>query len=274
MSSLLLAPELPWLFGGLAGYGAGAAAAWHGLWRDRPVDRTVFTAVLAGVVLLATAITLRWMRAGYGPFLTLFEVLLSNLFSLGLVFLVVFWRVPLSRPAALVVLPVFLMLGCWSATLPVEPGQLPATYETGWLWVHVGVGKVFLGICLAAVGLSGILLLRRMPGFEILNRLPGDGVLDALVWRFMSVAFVFHSLMLIAGAVWAQDAWGHFWTWDPLETWAFITWLMLGLSLHARLAWKVPLWGGWLMVIGVFILAFLTFFGVPFSSLGPHKGVI
>jgi ABC-type transport system involved in cytochrome c biogenesis permease subunit len=140
--------------------------------------------------------------------------------------------------------------------------------------VHVGVGKIFLGICLAAVGLAAILLLRRLPGFGTLNRLPDDGVLDALVWRFMSVAFIFHSLMLIAGAVWAQDAWGHFWTWDPLETWAFITWLMLGLSLHVRLTWKIPLWGGWMMVVGVFVLAFLTFFGVPFSSIGPHKGVM
>lgn len=274
MSSLLLVPELPWLFGGLAGYCTGALAAWHGIWRDRPVDRTVFAALLVAVILLATAITLRWMRAGYGPFLTLFEILLSNLFSLGLVFLVVFWRVPLARPGALVVLPVFLLLGCWIATLPPETSQLPATYDSVWLWVHVGVGKIFLGICLAAVGLAGTLLLRRLPGFGKLHRLPDDEVLDVLVWRFMSIAFIFHSLMLIAGAVWAQDAWGHYWTWDPLETWAFITWLMLGLSLHARLTFKVPLWGGWLMVFGVFILAFLTFFGVPFSSLGPHKGII
>lgn len=274
MLSLLPASELPWVFGGLAGYCTGAMAAWHGIWRDRSVDRIVFTALLVAVVLLATAITLRWMRAGYGPFLTLYEVLLSNLFSLGLIFLIVFWRVPLARPGALVVLPVFLMLGCWIITVSPQTSQLPATYDSVWLWVHVGVGKIFLGICLAAVGVASTLLLRRLPGFGALRKLPDDTALDALVWRFMSVAFVFHSLMLIAGAVWAQDAWGHYWTWDPLETWAFITWLMLGLSLHSRLAWKVPLWGGWLMVIGVFILAFLTFFGVPFSSLGPHKGVI
>jgi ABC-type transport system involved in cytochrome c biogenesis permease subunit len=89
----------------------------------------------------------------------------------------------------------------------------------------------------------------------------------------MAFAFVFHSLMLIAGAVWAQDAWGRYWAWDPLETWAFMTWLALGASLHLRLTYRIPPWIGWLLILGVFILAFLTFFGVPFVSLAPHKGL-
>ena len=82
------------------------------------------------------------------------------------------------------------------------------------------------------------------------------------------------SLMLIAGAVWAQDAWGRFWAWDSLETWAFITWLAMALSLHARVTYSISRWAGSLMILGVFILAFLTFFGVPFTSVGPHKGIL
>ncbi len=267
--------EMPWVLGGIAGYSAGTLAAWYGAWRQRPNDRLVLAALLAAVTVLAIAIGMRWSRAGYGPFLTLFEVLLSNLFSLGLIYALVFWRMPLARPGALVVLPVFLLLGVWITTVPAEPGQLPATYETVWLWIHVGVGKVFLGLCLAATGLAAILLLNRL--LKTGNRFTGPAsvaTLDASVWRLMSVAFVFQSLMLIAGAVWAHDAWGHYWTWDPLETWAFITWLVLGLSLHARLTWQLPLWAGWLLTLVVFCLAFLTFFGVPFSSLGPHKGVL
>ena len=54
----------------------------------------------------------------------------------------------------------------------------------------------------------------------------------------------------------------------------FVTWLVLGLSLHARVTWQLPDWAGWLMIISVFILAMLTFFGVPLSSIGPHKGII
>ncbi|MGB5540448.1 MAG: cytochrome c biogenesis protein CcsA [Gammaproteobacteria bacterium] len=274
MLSVSLSSEMTWILGGIAGYFTGAVAAWRGILRQRITDRTVLGAVLVAVILLAVAIALRWMRAGYGPFLTLFEILLSNLFSLGLLYFIILWRVPLARPGALVVLPVFLLLGCWIAAIPSEPSQLPATYDTVLLWVHVGVGKVFLGICLVATGLAGILLLRATKVIRPLQSLPDARVLDNLVWRLMSIAFIFHSLMLIAGAVWARDAWGHFWTWDPLETWAFITWLVLAMSLHARLAWRIPLWGGWLMVLLVFVLAFLTFFGVPFSSMGPHKGII
>ncbi len=274
MLSLSLGPEMPWILGGVAGYFTGAVAAWQGAQRERMPERIVLATVLAAVVLFAVAITLRWMRTGYGPFLTLFEILLSNLFSLGLLYFLVLWRVPLARPGALVVLPVFLLLGVWIAMVPHEPAQLPATYDSPWLWVHVGVGKVFLGICMVATGLAGILLIRRTGMLRSLHAMPDDRLLDTLVWRLMSFAFIFHSLMLIAGAVWARDAWGHFWTWDPLETWAFVTWLVLAMGLHARLAWRMPLWAGWSMVLLVFVLAFLTFFGVPFAGIGPHKGII
>jgi ABC-type transport system involved in cytochrome c biogenesis permease subunit len=90
----------------------------------------------------------------------------------------------------------------------------------------------------------------------------------------MLAALVFHSLMLIAGAVWAQDAWGRFWAWDPLETWAFVTWLALAAAVHARLTWRIGPRSGALLIAAVFVIAFLTFFGVPFVSLAPHKGAV
>ena len=80
--------------------------------------------------------------------------------------------------------------------------------------------------------------------------------------------------MLIAGAIWAQDAWGRYWAWDPLETWSFITWLLLALALHVRVTFKpTPVRTAW-MVMVVFVMAFLTFFGVPFISESTHKGAV
>lgn len=270
-----LTPEIAWLWGGLACYGAGTLVAWGGAWYRRTESQLVLYSLLAAVVLLATAIAVRWSRTGEGPFLTLFEVLMSNVFSLGLIYALAFWRVPLVRPGALVVLPVLFLLSLWTVTVSPEAGRLPATYDSIWLWIHVGVGKLFLGTCLVAVGLAGTLLLRRAGrAWGLFEHLPAPAVLDAVAWRFMAIAFVFHSLMLVAGAVWAQDAWGRYWAWDPLETWAFVTWLVLGISLHIRLTYKLPLWTGWSIILAVFVLAFLTFFGVPFSSLAPHKGVM
>jgi len=275
MLNHLHVPEMVWILIGITAYLVGSVVVWYGVMRQRNVDELVLSMLVAGVIFFMVAITMRWLRTEYGPFLTLFEVLLSNLFSLGFIYTLAYLFYPVVRSSALMVLPFFLFLGVWLLLVPAEAGQLPATYQTIWLWIHVGVGKVFLGICLVAVGLAAILLLRKLVRTDAwLASLPDDHELDAYVWRFIAIAFVFHSLMLLAGAVWAQDAWGRYWAWDSLETWAFITWLLLGLSLHLKLTYKIPQWSGWLLVMGIFAVAFITFFGVPFSSMGPHKGII
>jgi len=199
----------------------------------------------------------------------------SNLFSVGVIYALVYWLVRETRVGAAVAMPFLLLLGCWILTVSADPMHLPATYDNLWLWLHVGVGKLFLGSCLAGVSLAVILLMdQSLPVSGGRRLIAQTTIADKVVWRFMSLAFVFHSLMLVAGTMWAQDAWGRYWAWDPLETWAFITWLVLGLTLHLRLTYQLPLWVGWLLSITVFILAFLTFFGVPFLSLAPHKGVM
>ncbi len=275
MSGYLEIPEIPWLIAGIVAYFVGCVIVWLGVIQQRNMEHAVLLSLVFGVICFTIAITLRWLRTDYGPFLTLFEVLLSNLFSLGLIYALAYWRFPQIRSGTLIVLPMLLFLGMWVLIVPTEPGMLPATYQTVWLWVHVGVGKIFLGLCLVAVGLAVTLLLRKLVRSDPwLSSLPDDRVLDSVVWRFIAFAFVFHSCMLLAGAVWAQDAWGRYWAWDSLETWAFITWLLLGLSLHLKLTFRIPLWSGWVMVIGIFLVAFVTFFGVPFSGVGPHKGII
>ena len=152
---------------------------------------------------------------------------------------------------------------------------LPPTYHNDWLWAHVAFGKVFLSFCLIGSSLAGVLLLRRWSLFQGWFRImPADTIVDALAWRFMLIAFAFHTLMLIAGAVWAQDAWGRYWAWDALETSAFLNWLLLGASLHARVSYKVPLRVGAVLIIVIFVFAFFTYFGAPFYSQAAHKGVI
>lgn len=251
-----------------------AIISWLGMLTRNESHKTILIMVGLGVIACAISISLRWIQSGNGPFLTMYDVLISNLFSLGLIFTLVYIFLPLTRSSALIVLPILSVIGVWASTVDIAPVELPATYDTVLLWIHVGVGKVFLGLCLVSLGLAGVLLMRYISAADVFNPLPSVEKLDDLAWRFMAVAFVFHSLMLIAGAAWAQDAWGRFWAWDSLETWAFITWLVLGLSLHLRVTWNTPAWAGWLMIVSVFILALLTFFGVPFTSLGPHKGII
>ncbi len=259
------------IWSGILCYVGGFAASLCGQSLQARAERFMLWSVSIGALMLALVIAERWQRVGYGPFLTLFEILLSNLASLGILLGVIFWRFPGTRPAAPLALAVLLLLAVWILFAPADPGSLPATYDTWLLWAHVGVGKVFLACSLLAAALAGRMLWRWGSGSVTERDIANS---ESLIWRLLAAAFVFDSLMLIAGAVWAQDAWGRYWAWDPLETSAFLNWLLLAITLHARATWRLPLWAGWLLATAVFIVAFLTFFGLPFLSAGPHQGML
>jgi ABC-type transport system involved in cytochrome c biogenesis permease subunit len=237
--------------------------------RGRRAWPTVSGGLLVVLGLLTAAVAGRWLREAQGPFLTLYDVLLSNLFSLTLVYLVAAWFVPALRTSSAIVVGFLGLLGVWSLMVPAEAVPLPATFDNPWLWMHVGAGKLFLGLCLAAAAAALWLLVRPMSAAS------DGGEMDTAVWLTMSLAFVCHSFMLIAGAIWAHSAWGRYWAWDSLETWTFITWLCIALLLHARVTFRrMPVTYGWSAVIAIFGLAILTFLGVPFLSVAPHKGVM
>lgn len=240
--------------------------------KKRP-ERVVLALLLIGWLLQTAAVLLRWDRLGHGPFVSMYEILLSNIWSLVLVFLISYWHIPQIRPSAAVVMPVlFVMMGWLMMESPGE-SHLPQSFRTPWLYIHVGLGKVFLGAMLVAVGLAGVIQMRRTDfGSARFQRLPDDPRLDDLAYRFMALAMIFNALMLIAGAIWAHDAWGRYWSWDPLETWSFITWLLLAVALHVRVTFRPSPRLSSLMAFAVFVIAFLTFFGVPFFSTSPHKG--
>jgi ABC-type transport system involved in cytochrome c biogenesis permease subunit len=226
-------------------------------------------------VLHTASLAVRWTRVGHGPFITLYEILSSNIWSLTLILAIAYWRVRAVRPAAAVAMPVLFLLMAWLLVARPDAGHLPPTYNTLWLYVHVALGKVFLGAALVAVGISGVILLRgaglQLAGFA---SLASNERLEELAFRFMILGFLFETLMLIAGAIWAQGAWGRYWAWDPLETWAFMTWLTLAFFIHWRATTRLSPRSSAIAVLVVFALAFLTFFGVPFVSTAPHKGAI
>ena len=270
-----MAAELQLLWGALVMYTLAGSTAIGATVLAQRAERVVLALVVAGLMAHAMSIGLRWDRIGHGPFITLFEILSSNVWSLLLIFSVAYWRVPAVRPSAAVVMPIlFVMMGWLLVSSPGE-GHFPPTYRTVWLYIHVFLGKIFLGSVLVAVGIAGIILLRRVGvAAQRFAYLPESTKLENLAFRFMILGFVFETLMLIAGAIWAQDAWGRYWAWDPLETWSFLTWLTLAFFVHARVTIQLQPHHSALFIIGVFVLAFLTFFGVPFVSTAPHKGAV
>lgn len=239
------------------------------------LDAAVLSFMVLGIALHTASLAIRWERLGYGPFMTLFEILSSNVWGLMLAFAIAYWRIPKIRPVAAVVMPMlFVMMGWLMLAHPGE-GHFPPTFNTPWLWVHVGFAKCFIGTLLVASGVAGIVLLRYFrPAQRIFASMPDDARLEELSFRLQALSLVFNSLMLITGAIWAQDAWGRYWAWDPLETWSFLTWLLLALAVHVRITYcPRPRRGAWLTV-AVFVMAFLTFFGVPFISEVTHQGAV
>lgn len=267
--------ELILLWASLVVYVMAGSAAIFGVVLRRQPDRMVLGLLVVGLLLQTASIVLRWERLGHGPVITLYELLTSQVWGMILIFTLVYWRIRVVRPIAAVVMPVIFIVMGWLLMSNPERGHYPTTYNTIWLYIHIALGKVHISTLLVAVGLAGVVLLRAAGiGRERLARLPADERLDDLAYRFMSLAFIFATLMIVAGALWAQDAWGRYWAWDSIETWAFITWLMLAFVLHLRFTLKTRPVVGAVMVVAVFVLSFLTFLGVPFFSTAPHTGVM
>ncbi|MBF0427479.1 MAG: cytochrome c biogenesis protein CcsA, partial [Magnetococcales bacterium] len=196
----------------------------------------------------------------------------SNLWSLTLVYCVVYGRIPVLRPLAAVILPVLFILMGWLLVVNPFDSEYPPTYNTVWLYVHIGFGKVFMGAALVAAALGVVVLFRAIrPWF---TSLPADDILDELGYRFLAISFVFDTLMIVAGAIWAQDAWGRYWNWDILEVWSLINWLLVTLALHLRPTFHISPRASAVIGILVFIVAFVNFFGVPFISRTTHQGII
>ena len=229
-------------------------------------DQSASGLLTAVVLVLGVAIAGRWVREAQGPFLTMYDVLLSNVFSLAFVYLVTTRVSETARAVAGLVIPLLLVMAIWLSFVPPEAVTLPATFDNYWLWVHVLAGKVFLGLCMVCAAAA----LQRLA--------PSEGPLvsdDGPIWSMYFIAFIAHTVMLVAGSAWAHSAWGRYWSWDTLETSTLVTWLLIAGTLHARLTFKSmsPRVALSLVVVS-FVLAFLTFFGLPFLSIGPHKGFI
>ena len=120
---------------------------------------------------------------------------------------------------------------------------------------------------LAALIIAGILKMRA----RIAERLPALEVLDDVMYKSIAVGFAFFTIATVLGALWAAEAWGGYWSWDPKETWALITWLTYTAYLHFRLVRKNTSRVMPLLVIAGFLIAMFTFFGVNFLLSGLHS---
>lgn len=209
--------------------------------------------------------------AGHIPVSNLYEVFILFMIITGLMYLYY------ERKFAMYKLGVFvytLMVGLVAFTLwySLERGAheiqplIPAL-QSWWMKIHVPANFIGYGaFCMAAAfGVAELLALRGMKFF------PDPAQIEEAMYKAIAVGFLFFTIATILGALWAADAWGRYWSWDPKETWAFIVWLNYAIWLHMRL---VAGWRGkvlaWWAIIGLFITAF-AFVGVNMFLSGLHS---
>jgi len=193
---------------------------------------------LVGLIPHAVAIATRWERVGHPPALGFYEVVSSYAFisvaALGLLA----WRRHNLTALGVIIMPLaFLLLGAAMFT-PKADLELTSKLASWWLNIHVVFAKLTYGAFVVSFALALVYLYReRARGTlaEVLEKLPSQAVIDDLEFRFVSVGFVFLGIMIVAGAIWANEAWGRYWAWDPIETWSLISWIVYALYLHTRL---------------------------------------
>ncbi|MTI81886.1 MAG: c-type cytochrome biogenesis protein CcsB [Firmicutes bacterium] len=210
----------------------------------------------------------RTINVGHLPFSNMFEFGLCFLWGMVLAFLVVDFKYNL-KGLGMFFTPVAAAMLMWLVSLDQSSSPLMPALRSNWLYIHVFTAIIAYG----AFGVSyvlGIMYLLKEQGF-LKKTLPSLDLIDTLIYKIISFAMPFMTLLIITGAIWAEDAWGNYWSWDPKETWSLITWLIYAGYLHTRLMGK---WKGRRSVIFAivgFLAVMFTFVGVSYLLPGLHS---
>ena len=223
--------------------------------------------VANAVVFLTASLALRAVESGHGPFSNMYEFSLAFSWGALVIYLYFEYRYRL-RTLAIFVLPVALALLGYATTVPDEIQPLvPALQNDLLLTVHVLVAVIAYGAFTVAFAAGVLYLFQRN---NSVRWLPRNTVLDEIGYKAVVFGFPMLALVLILGAIWAEIAWGSYWTWDPKETAALFTWLIYGGYLHARVmrGWKGD--RSALFLIAGFAATLFTYFGNIFFG-GLHS---
>lgn len=243
---------------------------------------------------IAGVLIQRWYIQRYFPLSNLYESLIFLSWILTLITIIIHKN---SIIAAAIISPMttFLII-YWNFIIPNSlksiTNLLPAL-KSNWLMMHVSIMLVSYGALMTGCLISiAYLIINKKKFFTThnqnyssttfashknikrkLNEIPTklEEILDNLSYKTISLGFPLLTLGIISGAVWANDAWGNYWSWDPKETWALITWLIFAAYLHTRInnSWKGEK-SAILATIG-FIIIWTCYLGVNFLAQGLHS---
>ncbi len=193
-----------------------------------------------GTALLVASVVMRGLSVSRPPWGNMFEFATAGAAAVGVAYSVMAKRNHWQWLGVFVVTPILLVLGLSLSVLYTEAGELMPALKSYWLAIHVSVAFIavaFFTIAFA-IGIVYLVRLRReekppaRPNF--MESLPSSAALERTAYTLNMVAFILWTFTLIAGAIWAKQAWGAYWQWDPKEVWTFVIWTVYAAYMHSR----------------------------------------
>ncbi len=244
---------------------------------------TIFTAI---ALLIQTAgIGLRWHESyqlgiGHAPLTNMYESVVFFAWTIILLYLFIEWKFHTKLIGAFAVPFAFLAMAYASMSTDINKNISPLVpaLQSNWLIAHVITCFIGYAAFTIAAALGVMYLLKNTTSTKqssddstLLGSLPSLKIIDDIIHKTMVFGFLWLTAGIITGAIWANSAWGTYWSWDPKETWSLITWFVYAITLHARYTRG---WGGsriaWLAVVG-FCCVIFTYYGVNFLLSGLHS---
>jgi cytochrome c-type biogenesis protein CcsB len=201
--------------------------------------------MLLAFILLFVGVIARGLSNGHVPWGNMYEFSITGALAFTGAYLAALRKYDLRWLGLFISLAALLTLGTAITLLYRDSAPLVPALKSTWLVIHVVAAIISGGVFLLSNVIAGAYLYldarERGTGRPAwATRLPSLEVLDQLSYRLVAFVFPLWTFAVIAGAIWAESAWGRYWGWDPKETWAFITWVAYAAYLHARVTvgWK------------------------------------
>jgi cytochrome c-type biogenesis protein CcsB len=228
-----------------------------------------------GILANTINLVLRGMAAQRVPFSNLYESLIIFIWGIAVCLLLctLRWRIYL---AGAVVMPLVFAMAVFSMTVDSEIAPLMPALRSNWIVYHVATAIVAYGAFAYSFALAVLYLFRehlekKPKKSSLLDTMPDLRKLDLLIYKVIAFGFPFLVLLIVTGAIWAEKAWGQYWSWDPKETWSLVTMFVYAGFLHARYFLK---WRGRttaLFAIIGFISVIFCYLGVNLLLPGLHS---
>ncbi len=242
------------------------------------IGRIAVTLFLLGTGLHLASVVARGAAVGRVPWSNAYEFATTGALAVSLLFAGLLLRREVRWLGAFVALPIVLTLGVATAVFYAEASDLAPALQSFWLVIHVSVAFIASALFTVGFSLSVLQLVQHRferqgarPAPTVLRAVPSATVLEAMSFRLHAAGFVLWTFTLVAGAIWAEHAWGRYWGWDPKEVWSLVIWVVYAAYLHAR---STAGWGGrgaaWVAVAAYGCLLF-NFFGVNYLFVGNHS---